>query len=439
MPRSPRLVVGVQHQTTIFKVSLRYSINKFMEIKRKKDWVTKNIAAHRLQVGASGTWRLRVKPAITKIRKITVFLFFITFVPKGQIFAQNRTADFIAINNFFDSVSMQMKIYQIDTLFKNMLSGKRFNGSILIGKERKIIYSNFSGYADFPKKKRLNNASQYEIASVSKQFTAVSILILYEKGKLKLSDTVQKFIPNFPYQGITVHQLLCHRSGLPDYFKFAEKYHKDTNYLMSNDSLLNMLTVYKPKILEIPNKTFEYSNTGYAVLASIVERVSGMPFYQFVNQYVFAAVGMKNTYFYHYGKTTPEGYTTGHRSSYKPYERDFLSGVLGDKGVFTTTHDLYLWDKALYEAKILKPETLQMAFSPQHADRSPCSNYGYGWRLSCDEQGNALVFHGGLWNGNNTLFIRRITDETLIVILSNVYNKGFSGKSTDILRVLDGL
>jgi CubicO group peptidase (beta-lactamase class C family) len=371
------------------------------------------------------------------IKKLLFFI--VTWLLMGFVSAQNRTAEFVAINNFFDSVSLQMKTQQIDTVFKNMVSEKRFNGSLLVGKNKNIIYSNFSGYADFPKKKRLNKSSQYEIASVSKQFTAVAILMLYEQKKLNLNDSVQKFISNFPYYGITVHQLLCHRSGLPDYFKFAEKYHKDENYLMTNDSLLNMMTVYKPVPLDIPNKNFEYSNTGYAVLASIVERVSGMPFYQFVNQHIFEAVGMKNTYFYHYGKNNPEGYTSGHRSNYKYYERDFLSGVLGDKGVFTTTYDLYLWDKALYEAKIIKPETLQMAFSPKHADQSPCSNYGYGWRLSCDSYGNALIFHGGLWNGNNTLFVRRISDETLIVILSNVYNKGFSGKSAVILAILDAL
>jgi CubicO group peptidase (beta-lactamase class C family) len=365
--------------------------------------------------------------------------FIITLLSISFLSAQNKTADFVAVNNFFDSISLQMKIQQIDTLFKNMQSEKHFNGSILIGKQRKIIYSNFSGYADFPNKKRLNKQSQYEIASVSKQFTAVAILMLYEKGKLNLTDSIQKFIPDFPYRNITVHQLLCHRSGLPDYFKFAEKYHKNEDYIMSNDSLLNMMRICKPDPLEVPNKKFEYSNTGYAVLASIVERVSKMPFYQFVKQSIFDAVGMKDTYFYHYGNSNSGYYTTGHRSNYKHYKRDFLSGVLGDKGVFTTTYDLYLWDKALYEAKIISSKTLQTAFSPKHTELSPCSNYGYGWRLSCDKYGNTLIFHGGLWNGNNTLFIRRPSDEILIVILSNVYNRGFSGKSTDILNVLDAL
>ncbi len=371
--------------------------------------------------------------------KVSVSLFVIVLLSIMVVAGQNRTADFIAINNFFDSISLNTKAQQIDSVFKNMLTEKHFNGSILIGKQSRIIYKNFSGYADYPRKKRLNEFSQYELASVSKQFTAIAILMLYEQKKLNLSDAIQKFIPGFPYKGITIHQLLCHRSGLPDYFKFAEKYHKDKDYLMTNDSLLNMMTIHQPKILEVPDKKFEYSNTGYAILASIVERISGMPFYNFVSRFIFEPAGMKETYFYHYGKNLSEGYTIGHRSNLKYYERDFLSGVLGDKGVFTTTNDLYLWDKALYEAKIIKSETLHMAYTPQNPDQPLCNNYGYGWRLSCDEYGNALIYHGGLWNGNNSLFIRRITDEVLIVILSNVYNKGFSGRSTEILSILDTL
>ena len=376
---------------------------------------------------------------INKISRLYIFLLIFVLPLINFVSAQNRTAEFVEINNFFDSISLQMKVQQIDLVFKNMTTEKRFNGSMLVGKQNEIIYANFSGYADYIKKKRLNKSSQYEVASVSKQFTAIAILMLYEKKKLNLTDQVQKFIPDFPYTGITVHQLLCHRSGLPDYFKFAEKYHEDENYLMTNDSLLNMMKNHAPKRLEVPDKKFEYSNTGYAVLASIVERVSGVSFADFVMQSIFKPVGMKETYFYHYGKNQPEGYTIGHKSSWKYYERDFLSGVLGDKGVFTTANDLYLWDKALYEAKIVKPETLQMAFSPKHKELSPCNNYGYGWRLSCDDSGNALIYHGGLWNGNNCLFLRRVTDRTLIIFLSNVYNKGFSGRSAEVLTILDAL
>ena len=375
---------------------------------------------------------------VSKIRKIFYVLCISVFAITYST-AQNKTPEFVSINHFFDSISLVMKVQQIDSAFKEMVQTKRFNGSMLMAKQNKILYSNYSGYADFQTKRRLSASSQYEVASVSKQFTAVAILMLYEQKKLLLTDTVQKYIPDFPYKEITIHQLLCHRSGLPDYFKFAEKYQKDENYIIDNDSLLRMMNVYCPKILEKPNKVFEYSNTGYAVLASIVERISGISFYDFVHKNIFTPLGMKESYFYHYGKPLKGMNTVGHKANSKQYERDFLSGILGDKGIFTTVNDLFMWDNALYETKLLKPETLEMAFSPQNAENSPCSNYGYGWRLSCDVHGNTLIYHGGLWNGNNTLFLKRASDKVLIIFLSNIYNKGFSGKSSDFLSIIDGL
>jgi CubicO group peptidase (beta-lactamase class C family) len=320
-----------------------------------------------------------------------------------------------------------------------MVKIKKFNGSILIAKNGKVLYQNCSGYADFAAKKRLTLSSQFEIASVSKQFTAVAILMLYEQNKLRLTDTVQRFIPDFPYKGITIHQLLCHRSGLPDYFKFAEKYHDDKTVMIDNDSLLRMMKKYHPKILEQPNKKFEYSNTGYAVLASIVERISGISFADFVNRTIFIPLGMKETYFYLHGKPQENAYTVGHRNNYKIYDRDCESGVMGDKGIFTTIADLLIWDNALYQAKILKAETINMAFNPKNPENPPCHNYGYGWRLSCDDFGKPLIYHGGLWNGNNSLFLKRLSDEVLIIFLSNLYNRGFSGKSNDFLLILDEL
>ena len=374
------------------------------------------------------------------ISKIKISFFtLISILSISYLTAQNKTADFVAINQFFDSVSLVMKTQEIDSAFKEMVKTKRFNGNILIAKENKVLYNNCSGYADFQSKRKLSTSSQFEIASVSKQFTAVAILMLYEQKKLLLTDSVQKYIPDFPYKGITIHQLLCHRSGLPEYFKFADTYQQDKQYIINNDSLIRMLKVHHPKMLEAPDKKFEYNNTGYVVLANIVERISGISFQDYVNQNIFKPLGMKESYFYHYGKSLKGTATVGHKSGGKQYERDYLSGVLGDKGIFTTVNDLLIWDKSLYDASLLKPETLVMAFTPKNRENSPCSNYGYGWRLSCDVFGNALVYHGGLWNGNNTLFLKRQSDQVLIIFLSNIYNRGFSGKSTDFLSIIDGL
>ena len=329
------------------------------------------------------------------------------------------------------------KLQKIDSLFQNMVTEKKFNGILLIGRGDSVLYTNFSGYADFQTKRKLTQNSRFEIASVSKQFTAVAILMLYEQGKLKLTDKVQQFIPDFPYSGITVHQLLCHRSGLPEYFKFADEYHKDTNFIIGNDSLLRMLNVFKPKILQTPNKKFEYCNTGYVVLASIVERVSGMKFTDFVRTKIFKPLNMTETCFYYYDKIPAEVFVMGNKNATTPYQRDYMSGIVGDKGIYTTANDLFKWSNALDDGKVLKQNTLEMAFSPKNPERSNCQNYGYGWRIECDTCQRTMVYHGGLWNGYNTLFVKRSCDRTTLIILSNIYNRGFSGKSKDFFAVLD--
>ena len=336
-----------------------------------------------------------------------------------------------------EAVFATEELRKIDSLYQNMVAVKKFNGSILIGRGDSVLYTNFSGYADFQTKRKLTRQSRFEIASVSKQFTAVSILILYEQGKLALTDSVQRFIPDFPYSGITVHQLLCHRSGLPEYFKFADGYHSDKNAIMDNDSLLRMLKAVKPKILHAPDQKFEYCNTGYAVLASIVERVSGMKFTDFVHERIFKPLEMTESCFYYYDKIPTALFAVGHRDNKKHYEKDYMSGVVGDKGIFTTVNDLFIWSNALDKGKVLKQSTLEMAFAPKNPETDSCQNYGYGWRMECDSVGHRLIYHGGLWNGNNTLFIKRLCDKVTFIVFSNIYNRGFSGKSKEFLGILE--
>ena len=336
-----------------------------------------------------------------------------------------------------DTAITAEKLRKIDSLFQEMVDVKKFNGAILIGRDGKILYTKYNGYADFQTKRELVSNSRFEIASVSKQFTAVSILMLYEQGKLKLTDTVQRFIPDFPYRGITVHQLLCHRSGLPEYFKFADKYHQDTNFIIGNDSLLRMLKVFKPKILQNPDKKFEYNNTGYVVLASIVERVSGMKFTDFVHLHIFAPLGMKESCFYYYDTIPKNQFTVGHKATMKHYERDYMSGIVGDKGIFTTVNDLFIWSNALDNGKILQPKTLEMAYAPKNSELDSCHNYGYGWRLDCDSCMRPLIYHGGMWNGNNTLFIKRPSDKTTYIVFTNIYNRASYGKSKVFFSILD--
>ena len=373
----------------------------------------------------------------TKMKRYFFLLATFLFISAFHFSPISPVSPISAVSVECDTMLTEAKLLKIDSLYRNMVTEKKFNGAILIGRGKQVLYTNYSGYADFQTKRELISNSRFEIASVSKQFTAVAILMLYEQGKLKLTDSVQRFIPDFPYKGITVHQLLCHRSGLPEYFKFADNYQKDKNAIIDNDSLLRMLKAVKPKILQSPDKKFEYCNTGYVVLASIVERVSEIRFTDFVHRHIFTPLKMTESCFYHYDTIPAEQFVVGHKADMKHYERDYLSGVVGDKGIFTTVNDLFIWSNALDDGKILKRETLELAFAPKNQELDTCQNYGYGWRISCDTCERPMIYHGGLWNGNNTLFIKRPSDKITFIILSNIYNRAFSGKSKEFLSILD--
>lgn len=369
----------------------------------------------------------------------TLFLLIACFliIHISPCYSQSKAEAFTQNNHYFDSLNLIYKQHQFDSLFTFIVKEKYFNGAFLIARGNDILYENVAGYSNYSNQKPLDIHASFEIASVSKMFTAVAILMLYEEGKIDLTKKVRDYLPDFPYNNITVHQLLCHRSGLPEYFKFAERYHKNPSFPLTNDSLLLMIQKHQPKYNALPDKEFEYCNTNYAILAAIVEKVSEIPFSQYLETKLFKPLEMNETFLYQYGNN--QTILIGHRSNKKEYERNYLSGVVGDKGIFTSVHDLYDWDKALFNGKLIKKETLAIAVFPHNPDQMLCNNYGYGLRIRCDEQKNILLYHGGLWNGNNSLFIHRPIDNTLIIFLSNIYNKSFTWRSADMLRILDEL
>ena len=353
--------------------------------------------------------------------------------------AQTKSEQFELLNSYFDSINLDFKRQEINAVFNEMVQQKHFNGILLVAVDTHIVYKNVHGYADYTKKTKLTNASQYELASVSKQFTAVAILQLYEQNRLQLTDTIGMYIKDFPYPDITIHQLLCHRSGLPDYLEFAKMYHKNENYRLSNDSLLRMMQSFQPPVLAAAGEKFEYSNTGYAMLALVVEQVAQMPFHEYLKNNIFIPAGMTHTFVWGKNDFDKNGYTIGHKNGFRLYQRDFMSAIVGDKAVFSTAEDLFKWNKILYSDKILKDTTLLLAYMPKHADCPLTQNYGYGWRLTRDNHNQEIIYHGGLWNGNNNMFMRRLKDRACIVILSNCFNRSFGGRSDQILDILYAL
>ncbi len=318
------------------------------------------------------------------------------------------------------------KAHQLDTFFRNLHKKHGFNGTVLIAQYGQVLYKGAFGYADLAHKDTLTEQTSFQLASVSKQFTAVAIMKLKEMGKLRYDDNVKKYLPDFPYDGVTVRHLLTHRSGLPNYNYFCDNYVKDRRTYIHNDQVVQMLAQYKPNPYFSPDSRFLYSNTGYCLLASIAEKASGKPFHKFVEEQIFQPLGMSHTRIFTDESSVSilqvaKGYSGGRRQ----YGVSYQDGVVGDKNVYSTAGDMFKWDRALYTNKIVSQATLEEAFTPASPELK-IQNYGYGWRLRTTSSGDPVIFHGGWWHGYKSYFMRNRKDQSTVIVLSNVANNSLS-------------
>jgi len=322
--------------------------------------------------------------------------------------------------------SIENKAAWIDSLFSQMACNNWFNGTVLYAEKGHLIYKNAFGYSNFKTRDSLNLNSAFQLASVSKMITAMSIMILKEREVLDFDDTLQKFIPDFPYQGITIRHLLTHRSGLSRYMTLAHNKWHDKSIPLSNDDMLELFKKYKPGPYFSPDNGFHYCNTNYALLASVVEKATGKPFGEFVRENIFLPLGMHDSFVYSLEKETgipayPPLEVMGHKNyRWRPYpvHDDYLNGVTGDKGVYASVEDLFRFDCALNDFTLVSEKTLQQAFmpgSPKYWRRN--DNYGFGWRIKTQE--DSTVYHFGWWKGFRAYYIRDMAQGKTLIVLSN--------------------
>ncbi|MCE3229892.1 MAG: beta-lactamase family protein, partial [Bacteroidetes bacterium] len=231
------------------------------------------------------------------------------------------------------------------------------------------------------------------------------------------------YFPDFPYSGITVKQMLSHRSGLPNYIYALNSEIYQPDYKMSNSDMYSYLKVKNPKVYLKPDKNFNYCNTNYALLALLVEKISGKPFQQFLKEELFTPLGMKHTATIRDINLGSDNITKAYDLKWKPVDFDASDYVLGDKSIYSTTYDLFLFSEALYQNKIIKPETQELAYTAYSKEKK-LSNYGYGWRIKdFNDPVKKEVYHNGWWHGYRSSFHRRLSDTLTVVILSNQLNK----------------
>lgn len=338
-------------------------------------------------------------------------------------------------------IHFDQKHQQLDTLFRNRVKKIGFNGCILVAQEGQIEYSGAFGFADLKKKDSLGVHTSFQLASASKTLTAAAILYLYDQGKLQLTDDVTKYLPEFPYKGISVALLLSHRSGLFNYIYACEPFCQKPNLYngkpFDNAAMFKIIVDQKPAVYAQPNKKFEYCNTNYALLALIIEKVSGQSYAQFMQESIFQPLGMKDTWVYSVeeAKKHPH-YAKGHLANGKYEPETYADDVVGDKGIYSSVTDMLIWDQALYSERFLKKSTIDLAFTGYSNEHKGKRNYGYGWRMIDDGKNPKIVYHNGWWHGFNSLFFRRPADRTTIIVLSNKYNRG-TYQMKDVLAVLD--
>ncbi|HOZ51922.1 MAG TPA: serine hydrolase domain-containing protein [Chitinophagaceae bacterium] len=340
----------------------------------------------------------------------------------------------LSYNDTTDPVCKQM-IYNLDTFYqRQVLAG--FNGSVLVGYKGKILYERYYGVSQKESGAKWTSESQSQLASTSKTLTSGAILLLKDKGLLAFDDLVTKYIPNFPYQDLTIRMLLNHRSGLPDYIKFVSK-PIEKKYL-DNDDVLNWFATKQPKQNFKTNTAFRYSNSNYAILASIVESISGMKFKYFMKRFLFTPIGMDNTFVIDPSEERICTATFCYNYKWQIEPDMHYDGVVGDKGVYSTVKDLYKWDQALYSGKFIKPSTLKEAYSPYSFEKPGIKNYGLGWRTLNYPDGVNIIYHNGWWHGNNTCFYRFIQDNFTIIVLGNRFNRNIYRQPQQIYNIVMG-
>ncbi len=333
----------------------------------------------------------------------------------------------------------QKKISKIDSLLLDYQDRYRFNGNVLVADNNHIIYQGSFENSVLKKNTVLNQSSVFQLASISKQFTAMAVMMLKERGLVRYSDSLAKYIPDMPWPDVTIKHLLQHTGGLPNYMWVVEHYWKKDSP-PSNAQIIELIRDHKDEmnLYFKPGTRFNYSNTGYMVLALLVESVTGQTFPDFMEDNIFNPLGMNQSFVYPNSFSADTSMLVG----YRPYRGRYISipqtindGSFGDKGVYSTTSDLYLWDQALNSEKLVSFKTLEEAFSPLMLKGKYKINYGFGFRIK-EVDGKKIVYHHGRWNGFRTSIWRYPEGNSTIIILNNSSFSSIGGMERKIQRIL---
>ena len=334
---------------------------------------------------------------------------------------------------------------QLDSLFSEFDQPDAPGASVMVIHKGKPVFARGYGLANLETRTPCTTNTNFRLASVTKQFTAMSVLMLAEQKKLTLDEPLTAFFPEFPAYGkqITVRHLLTHMSGLPDYEDLIPPgttipvLDRDVLRLLAGSAGV-MPARNSPAPLFPPGGQYRYSNSGYALLALIVEARSSQTFARFLAENIFEPLKMNSTLAYEAGSAVVANRAFGHAlrtNGWQRTDQSLTSSVLGDGGVYSSVVDLARWDAALYGSKLVGANMLKQAFTPATPTDRPGRSYGFGWYIG-EYRGLKQIWHSGESIGFRTRIVRYPERKLTVIILANRSDaklEEFPGRIVDLV------
>jgi len=315
------------------------------------------------------------------------------------------------------------KKYEVSRYFEKIWSEKNDNVAFLVAKNGQIIYENYMGFANRSTDVSITKDTPLHIASVSKVLTSTAILMLVDTKRLSLNQKVNTIITNFPYPDVTIQTLLNHRSGMKNYSYFTyENNNWDKKLTLTNEDIVKVMV---DKQIPLESKTdtrFSYCNTNYAMLALIIEKITGLKYPEAMKEMIFNPLKMTNTFVFNITKDK-DIIAPSYKGNNVEIGIDYLDGIYGDKNIYSTPRDLLKFDKARYSPFFLNPELLKKVYQGYSFESKGLRNYGLGVRMIEFEKGEPFYYHNGWWHGNTSSFITLRKEKVFIIVLSNKFTK----------------
>ncbi len=354
---------------------------------------------------------------------------------EAPLLAQHIPAETVAVDSALITIPFTLPLHPVSEAYAfekarvvSEFYGKHiglsdFSGAFLVAKNGKILFEDYKGYANFADKTAVDEHTALHLASVSKVMTATLVLKLVQDNQLDLNEKVQAYLPDFPYQHTTVKTLLNHRSGLPHYSRFSESV-KGWNHkkILTNADVLDYLKRYKFSLLAKNDTKFNYCNTNYALLALIIEKVTGQPYAEAMQERIFKPLGMNDSFVIDF-VSQKQQVSQSYKSNYVNHGWDQFDAIYGDKNIYATPRDLVKFDLATYSAEFLRKDLWEEALKGYSYEKKGVKNYGLGIRIREWKDGQTLHYHNGWWHGNTTSYTTLKKDTVVIIALSNKYTR----------------